>query len=242
MCAASPPNTKGTYRACTEAPPCGTSLFGNDATAGTNALGEIQRSTLIYPTATLASYPAKVLVAQNVVSNIDGTPLIGVNNDIKFTNATHDNPLLKYYPMFIFTATKKYVTLNSGGAQIQVKGGSGDDDADIEIVLVPWGNKTPNAPDPVLFDTTQTRRIRDRDFTVTNVTPVFASTKMPTNITSRGVYSDVTPGFKGQQVQLTPGLQYAIAMQATIATNDYVTMSWQAFSATVPAVAFSDNF
>jgi hypothetical protein len=244
VCASVVANTKGTLASCTGAT-CALTIYGTDETAAPIVLmSSLSRYHTRIKLTETSLYPGKVIIAQNVVST-NGVPTIDSIGAVKFVGATYLTPRFIYYPMCIFTATKPWVTLNSNGARITVSDGGGDDSTNIGIVLVPWGNVTANLPDPVLFAATTTTSVLGVLKTVPVVTHVFASTTVAER-NGRGT-SPYCVGFVNKKVQVTAGLQYAIAMQATVCTDDYVYMEWTGFDkdqngvlTPAPAVTFSD--
>lgn len=247
VCSAVDANTKGTLASCTNAP-CALILYGNDNTAAPpppfSSLVGYHTRIAWYDEDASTTYPGKVIIPQNVVS-VDAVPTLSSIGAVKFVGATYNTPRFVYYPMFIFTAIKPWVTLNSNGARILVDGGIGSDSCDVSVVLVPWGNVNANLPDPVLFAATEIRPIMSVSKTVPVVTNVFAATTA-ISLNGRG-WSPYCPGFVNKKVQITSGLEYAIAIQATVCTDDFVHMEWTGFSKNQdgietpnPAVTFSD--
>lgn len=258
VCSTVSANTKGTLASCVGAS-CALQLMGNDTTARNFGTFATLRDTRFAGVSTTTGlpydytiYPARVIVPQNPVLTPEGYVLTWTAaaeyGDVKFVGASPTTPLFKYYPLFIFTASKRYVTLSSGGAQIRFTDSAtattGTHRADVQVVLVPWGNKTANLPDPPIFPGTVSRTMVvsgvTTTYTVPKVTEVLGTAASAAVATTRGVLSTVAPGFDATKLSVSPGFQYAIAMQATIATNQFVYMAWQAFSTTTPAVIFSD--
>jgi hypothetical protein len=185
--------------------------------------------TSLSPVAYNASSPSiqlRYLIAQGANTALMGKVTTdGVVFDTGY-GTTNGATKFKYYPVSIFTAVAPFVTLFSGGGNMRIAFGSGDDRGEAEMVLIPWGNYDGISPDPPAVPGNVQRSVGGVTFTMAKRTDVVAYAGAPQYVNGRGT-TNWSAGFNGQKYAVQPGWQYAIAVQGVVATDDYVYFSFQ---------------
>ena len=206
----------------------GCSLFGNNNTV--NPTFSTGTSLDIDEGGLSTNFPKKVWLTQSGSLYNSGF--------VKFTDASYTSPRFKYYPMFVFTASSTCALLTSGSCNVQITGGWGSDTAQVQVVLVPWGNTTANTPDPATVASTTSRNFGVYTFSSIPVSTDIIAAAGDAQYAGGQTLSDKAAGFNSHIAYLTPGKTYAIAAEVLVATDDYIALYWTNFSTTVPAVVF----
>lgn len=164
------------------------------------------------------------------------------NRGVRFSDSSFGSPKFKYLPIILFTATAPFVTVNiSGGSTMTISGGGGDDFGEVETVVVPWGNVNGLLPDPPAVGGNVTRSVGGKNRTILKATDVVHYGGSPQWRSGRGTSN--TSGAFTAKMAVTPGKQYAVAIQAVVGTDDYVYFWYNPdpFRSTAPALTFSNT-
>lgn len=156
--------------------------------------------------------------------------------------ATYDSPKYVYFPIIVFQAraSQMRITTSDVKAYIGSAVGNSTDFAEFQVVLIKWGNYALNQvdtqPATTMKSVSKTYGSPAVTKTVTAPTATAVAPGTPVTLTARG--NNVTvQNFSNFLALLDAGWQYAVAVQAFIATPNSVRVSWGASSVKPEATA-----